>query len=202
MKNLKKITLAVCTMMLLIVSGCGNNDKEEVKKEEKTKLVVNDVYEAPKKANEAQIKLFNRLSKAINEQDSEEEIAKLVACNFAFDFFTLSNKEDGSDVGGLTYLPENYREEFSVFAQNHYYNSYATIVKQYDKDSLPTMAEVKVEKTTPSALYVGDITGDGYMIELTAKYENTELSNDALKTSMTIQVLINDSGRAEVIGLE
>ena len=67
---------------------------------------------------------------------------------------------------------------------------------------MPQRKELKTEKITPSSLYIGETSGEGYIVSLTAKYENTELSNDALKTSMSIQVMKNAQGRLEVIGLE
>lgn len=201
MKNIKKLLIATFTCSLLIVSGCSSTDKNEEKTKE-VKIVENSVYEAPKNPSEVQGKLFNQLSKAIEDHDEEKKVAELVAKNFAFDFLTLSNKVDGNDIGGLTYLPESYKEEFALYAKSNYYNSYATIVKKYDMASLPKMKEIKVNKVTPSQLFIKDVSGEGYMISLTAKYENTELSNDALKTSMTVQVMKNEKGRLEVIALD
>lgn len=202
MKNFRKMTLALFACLLFTVSGCGGEDSEKEEANKKVELVTNEIYEAPQDPNNTQTELFNQLSEALKDGADEEKCAELVAKNFAFDFLTLANKKDGTDIGGLTYLPQDYREEFSLYAQSNYYNSYATIVKQYDKDSLPQMKELKTEKITPSSLYIGEASGEGYIVSLTAKYENTELSNDALKTTMSIQVMKNAQGRLEVIGLE
>ena len=192
MKNFRKMTLALFACLLFTVSGCGGEDSEKEEANKKVELVTNEIYEAPQDPNNTQTELFNQLSEALKDGADEEKCAELVAKNFAFDFLTLANKKDGTDIGGLTYLPQDYREEFSLYAQS----------KQYDKDSLPQMKELKTEKITPSSLYIGETSGEGYIVSLTAKYENTELSNDALKTSMSIQVMKNAQGRLEVIGLE
>ena len=54
---------------------------------------------------------------------NREKISEDVAICFVYDFFTLKNKEDSTDVGGLTYLPQSRIEEFSEFAQRNYYKN-------------------------------------------------------------------------------
>lgn len=195
----KKLLLCSCAVLLLL-SGCSGSDEEKPKTEEKIKIVANEIYEAPSNPTKEQAKAYNKLSKALK-GDDEQKIAELVAQSFAYDFFTLYNKKNEQDVGGLTYLPEASREEFKQYAISYYYGNYSTVVNQYDKESLPYVQEDKIVKTTATPLIYNDLTYDtGYMITMELKYKDSEISADALRRKMVVQVMKDEQGIYRVIG--
>ncbi|MEF9962432.1 MAG: ferrichrome ABC transporter substrate-binding protein [Erysipelotrichaceae bacterium] len=186
-QNLKAITICACAVLLL-VAGCG---KKEEPKKETIKIVSNDLYETPKKATLEATKAYNKLSKAL-EGNNQQKIAELVAVNFAYDFFTLANKKDENQVGGLTFIPEISREEFTNYALSYYYGNYMNIVNKYGKEALPYMNGCSVKKSEEAKIIYQDLTYDGYIVNLDCKYKESDLAQSKLKTKMEVQVIYDN----------
>ena len=188
----KKLLLCVGILSVTMVSGCSSDDsskkKETAKNEEKAevKMVANDVYVEPLNPTQAQIEAYNKLSQAITSEDRKEE-ATMVAVSFAFDFFTLSNKEDAQDLGGLQFIPSDKIRNFMEFAQAYYYGNYPTIVNEYGKKSLPEVSGYKVDAVEAKDYTYNGSACRGYDVKLTLTYAETEV--ESLKKSMTISVI-------------
>ncbi|MFV0381815.1 MAG: hypothetical protein ACK5KR_06305 [Breznakia sp.] len=213
MKKIVTIAVLVC---LIFVSGCSKKDKEKTEKAT-IKIVENGVYEKPKKAYNVQIKEFNKLEKVVG--SDSEELARLVAINFSFDFFTLKNKSGAADVGGLTYLPESRREEFQVFSSNYVYREYQNIVNDYGKSELPKVVKAKVTSVESiTAMYTIKIPGDknlgtidseeeqefpAYQVSVNISYEDSDLDKMDVKTSAVFIIIdIEGNGRLEIIEMQ
>ncbi len=208
---MKKIVCLLCVSFALMLSACGS--EEEVKKSE-VEIKQNEIYTAPATPTDAEAKLFNKLTKAINEQDGEK-IATLVAQNFVFDFFSLKNKESAQDVGGLTYLPANRQEAFKTFAMGMVYSNYATIVNDSGKKNLPMVSEVKVEDVQNQEIEYTDIIPanselgtpeeeisdvyNGYVVTMSIAYDKTDVKE--LKENVIVTVIDLD-GRWCVIAID
>ena len=192
----KYLMILFCGFLLC---GC----KQEVNQppvDEPVVIVSNDKYADPKDPNNAYALAFNQLSENLKAGDMEG-VAEDVAICFVYDFFTLKNKEDSSDVGGLVYLPQNRAEEFSEYAQNYFYKNYPSIVHEYGIDNLPEVSLVEIEsKTEKTVEYLG-YTYDGFEFNIVAEYADTKVSKDELKTNMVVTCLIYD-GKAMVISLK
>lgn len=196
---MKKIFLGLSVCSLLIVSGCQK--EEEAPQKEIVKLVANDVYEAPSNPTQEQIKVYNELSEALSSNAQDQKLAELVAVNFAYEFFSLYDKSGKDDVGGLTFMPEESRDEFKSYATYKYYNNYSTVLSQYSKEDLPNVIMHEVTSVQPSQLSYNQQAYDGYIVSLTLKYADSQLPADGLKTSMKVQV-INNLGTYQVIAVE
>lgn len=209
---MKKVLCLLCLSLVLTLSGCKDGDSEV--KETKIEIKKNDVYEAPVKPTDMQAKLYNKLTKALKGSD-DEQIASLVAQNFISDFFTMKNKSNSENVGGLTYLPEGRREEFKTYAVLSAYSQYEEIVQEYGKSNLPVVKSAKVgtveagtfdytdyiaanEETGAEEQYITN-TYDGFKISITLSYEDTKY--DGLLEATTILVL-NIDGKYFVISME
>lgn len=194
MKIRKSLIALTLLAMVFTVSGCsGGSDKESKKEEDKKEptvsMVANDVYVEPVNPTEAQILAYNKLSAALENQDTQEE-AKQVAINFAFDFFTLSNKKNQSDLGGLEFIPTAYINKFKDFATAYYYGNYPTIVNEYGKNSLPEVSNVQISGFEEAqGLQYNTQPVDGYYVDLKVTYKEGKLPVDKLKTSMKITLI-------------
>lgn len=211
---MKKVLCIICLALVVTLGGCKDKDNEV--KETKIEIKTNDVYSAPVKPTDAQAKLYNKLTKALNE-GNDEEIAKLVAQNFISDFCTLKNKSSSQDIGGLTYLPEARREEFKTYASIYAYSNYETIIQNDGKSSLPVVKSAKVdgieagefdytnyipadETTGVAEQYITD-TFEGFQISVSLSYEKLKLAEEDLLTKATILVL-NFDGKYFVVSME
>ena len=192
---MKKLLKLLCCCFLLV--GCKPEEDNPIKHEENVILVSNETYEDPKNPSNALKKAFNLLSEHINNQDMEK-VSEDVAICFVYDFFTLKNKADGTDVGGLTYLPQNRVEEFSEFAVRNYYKNYDAIVNEHGKSSLPEVVNVTVQSKTETEVEYKNETYSGYTFNLTVEYGETKIPVEELKTTIQLTCLIYDM-RAMVI---
>ncbi len=186
---MKKLLKLLCCCFLLV--GCKPEEDNPIKNEENVVLVSNETYEDPKNPSNAFKKAFNSLSEHINDQDMEK-VSEDVAICFVYDFFTLKNKVDGTDVGGLTYLPQNRVEEFSEFAVRNYYKNYDKIVNEHGKNSLPEVVNVVVQSKTETEVEYKNETYSGYTFNLTVEYGETKIPAEELKTTIQLTCLIYD----------
>lgn len=186
---MKKLLKLLCCCFLLV--GCKPEEDNPIKNEENVVLVSNETYEDPKNPSNAFKKAFNSLSEHINDQDMEK-VSEDVAICFVYDFFTLKNKVDGTDVGGLTYLPQNRVEEFSEFAVRNYYKNYDAIVNEHGKNSLPEVVNVIVQSKTETEVEYKNETYNGYTFNLTVEYDETKIPTEELKTTIQLTCLIYD----------
>jgi len=197
---LRRCAVCLFVFSLVIVGGCQKEEAPQDKKEE-VALVKNSVYDAPSNPTAEQIKVYNELSQAMNNNAAADKIAELVAVNFAYEFFSLYQKSGKDDIGGLTFIPEAEREAFTSYAKIHYYNNYATVISQYSKEDLPNVILHEVNSTEVALIDYGQMSYDGYEVSLTLKYADSKLPAEGLKTSMRIQV-INNNGIYQVVAVE
>lgn len=197
MKRLVKVMF--CGVLLL--AGCQKKQEETpVVEEEKVTIVSNDVYADPKNPSNVYAKTFNELTEALKNGDMEK-VSENVALCFVYDFFTMKNKESSQDVGGLAYLPQNRVEEFTQFAQQHFYKNYDSILAEYGADSLPEVVNVKIDSKAEKTVMYLDEDYKGYEYEMSVEYALTKLEQEELKTKITMTCLVYN-GKALVISVK
>ena len=199
-KRIKRGMLCLMATCLCMVGGCSK-DTEEENKQEEVSLIANAVYESPKNATPEQTKVFNELSNALNNNAEQRKVAELVAVNFAYEFFSLYQKEGKEDIGGLTFLPKDEQADLKEYAMYHYYNNYTTVVSQYSKKDLPNVIMHEVKATEPIEVTFHEQAYEGYAVSLILKYSDSKLPADGMKTKMQVQVIQMD-GVYRVIAVE
>lgn len=195
---MKRLFKVLCCSALLLC-GCQQQEEPEPVEEEKISIVSNDIYADPKDPSNAYAKVFNQLAEDIEANDMDQ-LSEDVAICFVYDFFTLKNKEDSTDIGGLAYLPQNRVEEFTSFAQQHFYRNYDSIVTEQGEEALPEVVNVTVDSKTAKEVSYLDETYDGYEYEMSVEYADTSISSDELKTKLTMTCLVYN-GKAMVIAV-
>ena len=188
---MKKLLCLLCLAMVVCLGACSK-EEENTPVDNDVDVLTNEIYEAEEDASALQIEIHNALCNALNGSD-EEVIAKEVARNFVAEFYTLSNKKGSEDVGGLTYLPENAREDFKTYASIYAYGNYEKIVQEYGKKNLPTVKSVEVlesvsgvytfTETIPADKTAGTSESkvskdyNGYEVKVSVSFEKTKVSN-------------------------
>ena len=194
MKKLMKMIL--CGLLLC---GCTPHN-EEPENKEPIEIVSNEKYKDPVNPNDAYALAFNQLSADLKAEDMEK-VAEDVALCFVYDFFTFKNKKDSSDIGGLSYLPQNRVDEFAEFAENNFYKNFNSIVSEYGKENLPEVSKVTIESKSETSVDYLEYTYDGYEFKIVVEYAPTKYPNEELKTNMSLTCLVYD-GKAMVISLK
>ncbi|MEG1475053.1 MAG: ferrichrome ABC transporter substrate-binding protein [Longicatena sp.] len=186
---LKRLVIILGVLSLSLLTSCGSKKQEKEatpKEEEKVKIVGNKFYVEPLQPTNEQSKAYNQLSEAISKEDSKEE-AKYVAVSFAYDFFMLSNKKNGNDIGGLQFIPSDKIKPFMEYAQSYYYSNYETIVNEYGKSSLPEVTSVSVDAIENRTFTYNKGDSEGYLVKLQLTYKDTKVQK--LKKTMSVSLV-------------
>ena len=189
-KLLKKLMISFGVFSLLFISGCKSEEEEPPK--EPVEIRENSMYSPPKNPTDEMAAVYNELTDAINNQADGQTIATLAATNFAYDFFTLYNKEGVADIGGMEFIPSSMQEEFREYASAWFYQNYDIIVNMYDKDTLPYVAMHEVIETVPEQVTFKDVTYDAYRVKLVLKYRESDIDPTILKTDVELIMISAD----------
>ena len=167
--GLKKILLSISAILGigLLVSGLlllhqmyeilGQNDVEEVVDEPSSveersieELPEFDGYTLRRNPTEYQLELFDLLVYAhaqFYETESDEDLmdyASAIVRNFVADFFTLSNKNTRTDVGGLQFFSEDIVDNFRNLAIDEFYLYLNQYIEKFGSEPLPTVASTTI----------------------------------------------------------
>jgi len=146
-----------------------------------------DGYTLRRQATGYQIELFELLVHAHDQfyatglDDDLKDYASAIVRNFVADFFTLSNKNSRSDVGGLQFFSEDIIDDFRSFAIDEFYLYLNQYIKKFGIESLPT-----VSSTT-----ILTIEFDYLTIEI--ENENGELEDEDVILDEEVRTIIIDT---------
>ena len=165
----KKILLYMSTILgiAFLVSGVlllsqidivlGRNNVEEVVEERlpEVQIIIDELPESDgyilrRNATEYQIELFEILvnaHKQFDETGSNEDLkdyAAAIVQNFVADFFTLSNKNSRSDVGGLQFFSDEVVDNFRDFAVDDFYLYLNQHIETFGSELLPTVVSTTI----------------------------------------------------------
>ena len=169
-KKSKKALLFISAILGIILSASGallltqldalsaGDDVETVEEPEPTpeeqrridELPESDGYTLRRNPTEYQIELFEILVRAHDqfyETGSDADLKNYAAAivqNFVADFFTLSNKNSRSDVGGLQFFSEDIVDNFRNFAIDDFYLYLNQYIEIFGNESLPTVASTTI----------------------------------------------------------
>jgi len=76
---------------------------------------------------------------------NKEQLAALVVQNFIADFFTWSNKEGRSDVGGLQFIASDIRQNFRTAAIDGFYLYLNQYMERYGQDRLMEVGSIFID---------------------------------------------------------
>lgn len=190
---MKLLKYLCCGILCLGLAGCAEKEKPREEEppvvEEKIDVIDNEYYISPdpSKVNNAMIRAFNQLSQDIADENVElSQVAKDVVVCFAYDFFTFKGKENQSDIGGLTYLPDEQADEFASFATNTFYKNYEKIINEYGRESLPEVTSVEITNLVEQEVVYQYDTYNGFVIDAKLTYGETKVDQAKLKTSIQV----------------
>lgn len=187
------IILLVAALLILFALNLNNKNNEQ----EKVK-VIDQIKNFDYKVVESDTKLFKNTFDNLKKELSKSEIdnekyASLVSELFIIDFYTLKNKTNINDVGGVQFVYSTYRTDFVDYSREGIYKQVRSNLDNDRNQNLPEVSSVKInniESVIPSTILKSDdfknITeSNAYKIEISWSY--TE-KND-FQTSATILVV-------------
>ena len=172
-KPKKKVLPTIIILIILVVGSVfvikrifDANKQTEVKV-----LSVIEKYNYTLDDNETDIykKYFKDLENVLNEEEiNQEEYCSLISKLFVIDFYTLNNKITNKDIGGVQFLREDIRDNFSLKASNTLYKYIKNNIYGKRKQNLPEIKDVEVKDIKEKEIDNED--EKAYEVNLSIKY--------------------------------
>ena len=113
---------------------------------------------------------YNELKSILKEKEiNEEEYAKVIAKLFIIDLFTLDNKNNKYDVGGIEYVYPKVLDNFKLNVENTLYKTLP--IKSNRKSNYPIVKTIDVVEIKEDSYKLNDQEYSSYIVTLTWDYE-------------------------------
>lgn len=108
----------------------------------------------------------------LKDQLDDLEYAKTISELFVIDFYSLYDKKTNTDVGGLDFILEDIKENFTLKATDTIYKYIESNVYGERKQSLPKIVSVEVKNIVPKNVNSNTINDEkGYSSTVSITYE-------------------------------
>ena len=201
--RLNKRRLAIAIILLIAIIAfftCFIMKKpfeKKVKKEVKVEEKIDDYgYELENNETSYYKSLFKNLKNILKEKEvDEEKYASLVGQLFLTDFFTLDNKLNKNDVGGIQFIYRDFQNDFVNFAKAEVYRYVENNIYGDRNQSLPVVKEVSVLNMEQMSFdYLEKNDEKAYQIDFKISYEE-----DLGYQDVATLVLVHNEERLEII---
>jgi hypothetical protein len=162
------IALGALEVNNILTAGFGDDDSEIT-----TKQIGPYVVNAQQ--TERQEQLEEQLLAALDAND-QEAIKRNVTEYFVSDFFTLRDKRNLNDIGGIGFVLPDTRARFSTNAIDSYYRDLADFKNAFDNENLPLVVSVELGEF---------VDVDLYEIEVEVESDNEEDEEDNEEVEIT-----------------
>ena len=205
-RKLKKKRIMIAMIVLILIIAVVSFSVYQLcfpKKEVKTVVTVADKiadgydYTITDEATKYSKDLFSKLKKELSKDSvNEENYAKLETQLFISELFTLSNKVNRNDVGGVQFIYKDYQESFTKEAMEELYHYVENNIYGDRKQELPEIVNVDVINVEQKEYVLSDEVTDekAYYIDVTMNYAK----DLGYQNSATI-VLIHNGKRLDVV---
>ncbi len=170
----KRVFLIIILVILAI--GCYYVGKKIYKKLNTFNVkVVDKIDNYPYTLDDRDTELFksnyNDLKNVLNKSEIDEETyAKLVAKLFVIDLYTMSNKVNKYDIGGLDYVLPSAKENYQLKVQDTMYKYIIDNTNKKRNQELPEVSSIEASSISDIDFVMGKENIKGYKVELTWDY--------------------------------
>ena len=197
MRKRYKIWLIIIVILIILAASIGlsslflfKNKPEDVPKN--TTSIILDLkdfgYTLDNRDTPIMQEEFNHLEEILQAEElNYEEYAKSLAKLFIIDFYTLSNKINKYDVGGLEYILNEKKEMFQTKAMDTIYKDIIDNTYSDRTQKLPTIKSVEVLDLTETEISLADTKTPSYKVTLNFTYEE-DLGYDKEATIYLVKV--------------
>lgn len=203
MRKRYKLWLIIIALMILIVSVIAvlSIFKSEPPKEKNITNIVSKIenynYTLDDRDTKYMSDEFTNLKKVLETEEIDyQEYAKSLAKLFVIDFYTLNNKINKYDVGGLEYILNSKINEFKLKAMD---TIYSEIIDNTYKDrvqELPEITNVTVKDITEEELTLDTKKTSAYKVTMEYTYKK-DLAYD--QEGEVYLILDDNSKKLEIV---
>lgn len=200
-----KIYAFLVIIILLALAGilvymCFKPKEKEVKEVKVLSQIDEYGYQLKDNKSKTYHDMFKELEDILKGEVDEEEYAKKIAQMFIYDFYTLSDKDAKTDIGGVDFVYEGVLENFLQNAQNTYYKYVESNIYDNRDQKLPTVKDIEIMSVEQKPFAYNDKTDDNsYFIKATWDYTDTAFAT--YQKSATL-VFIHDGKKLYLVELQ
>ncbi len=181
------ITLVLALILIIFISNKDENSSPE----QSVILDAIDKYEYKLEDRDGILfkNKFDQLKKLVNEEHIDyESYAKIISELYVIDLYTIENKTNKYDVGGMEFLHPDIRENFSLKVQDTIYKTVEDNTNGKRTQNLPEVISTEITEYKVDTFKIGEIDKEAYFVTLEWTYE-ADLGYDGKATI----VLVNEN---------
>lgn len=191
-KSKKKIIIILLILTIIIVGGIAcyfkfrkEEIKQEPKKVEVLDKIINYEYSLEDRDTKVYKEVFLELKEILESEEKEEtKYAESVVKLFLIDLYTIDNKINKYDVGGLDFIYPEEKEKFQNKVMDTLYKLVEDNSTNTRKQELPVVSKIEITKTEKTKYKKGENFLNGFQINASLSYEK-ELGYDK-KITVTV----------------
>lgn len=175
MKKINKVQKVIGFMMLLLVISMVVYVVLILLPNKKTNMSPDDTikfgYTSYKRDTKLYKDTFDSLGKVLDKEPIDyEEYAKYLSELFIIDFYTLDNKNDKNDIGGIQFIYDDLKDNFILNASNTVYKYIKNITSSKNRQ-LPVVSKINVSDISENTYKIENTEYSSYIVTLDWSYE-------------------------------
>ena len=175
MKKINKVQKVIGFMMLLLVISMVVYVVLILLPNKKTNMSPDDTikfgYTSYKRDTKLYKDTFDSLGKVLDKEPIDyEEYAKYLSELFIIDFYTLDNKNDKNDIGGIQFIYDDLKDNFILNASDTVYKYIKSITSSKNRQ-LPVVSKINVSDISENTYKIENTEYSSYIVTLDWSYE-------------------------------
>lgn len=198
-RRIKKSGIVLIIIIIVLIFFIGKNllfNYSRVDKIEASDSVSEYGYTLNNNETKYYNKLFKELKEELNKEEiDEKEYAKLISALFVTDFFTLDNKIDKNDVGGIQFIYTDFQEDFKKLAKESIYKNIENNMYKDRKQDLPIVINTEILSVeTTDYEYLETKDDNAYEINISIEYKKDLKYQNECKL-----ILVHSNNKLEIV---
>lgn len=175
MKKINKVQKVIGFMVLLLIISMVVYVVLILLPNKKTNMSPDDTikfgYTSYKRDTKLYKDTFDSLGKVLDKEPIDyEEYAKYLSELFIIDFYTLDNKNDKNDIGGIQFIYDDLKDNFILNASDTVYKYIKNITSSKNRQ-LPVVSKINVSDISENTYKIENTEYSSYIVTLDWSYE-------------------------------
>lgn len=175
MKKINKVQKVIGFMMLLLIISMVVYVVLILLPNKKTNMSPDDTikfgYTSYKRDTKLYKDTFDSLGKVLDKEPIDyEEYAKYLSELFIIDFYTLDNKNDKNDIGGIQFIYDDLKDNFILNTSDTVYKYIKNITSSKNRQ-LPVVSKINVSDISENTYKIENTEYSSYIVTLDWSYE-------------------------------